>query len=139
MSLADSLAQAWENIERACARRQRSSASVSLLAAVKTVEPARIRQAYDLGVRWFGDNRVQEREDKAPALADLDAEWHLLGPLQSNKAARALAHFAVIETVDSAALAARLDRLAQRPTAVLIEVNIGREPQKHGVLPEHAA
>lgn len=126
----------------ACARRRRSPESVRLLAATKTVEAARIRAAYEAGCRLLGENRVQERQEKREALSDLaGAEWHLLGPLQQNKAGRAVAMFDCIETVESLALARRLDRLAGEAgvkPAVLLEINMGREPQKHGAMPESA-
>lgn len=123
----------------ACARRGRPEGSVRLLCATKTVTPARIGEAYAAGCRLFGENRVQERQAKLAQVAELQgAEWHLLGPLQQNKAARALGLFDCIESVDSLALAQRLNRLASAPTQVLLEINIGREPQKHGVLPEAA-
>lgn len=137
MSLRDNLARVEDAIAAACARRGRASGSVRLLAATKTVAPERIREAHALGVRLFGENRVQEREEKRAAVAGLaGAEWHLLGGLQSNKAARALALFDCIETVDSLALAQRLSRLAAHRAPVLLEVNLGREPQKRGALPE---
>lgn len=106
---------------------------MTLLGATKTVPPERIREAYAAGLRHLGENRVQERVAKQAALADLDITWHLLGPLQSNKAARALELFSVIQTVDSLALAQRLQRLAQHPVRVLLEINLAQEPQKHGV------
>ncbi|HUX67038.1 MAG TPA: YggS family pyridoxal phosphate-dependent enzyme [Terriglobales bacterium] len=138
MSLADQLERVRAAMAAACARRGRSESAVRLLAATKTVAPERIREAHRLGLRLFGENRVQEREAKREALADLEAEWHLLGPLQGNKAARALAGFDLIETLDSLALAQRLSRLAPRPAAVMLEINIGEEPQKHGVAPAAA-
>ncbi len=141
MSLAESLQRVRETIAGACARRGRRPDAVRVLAATKTVPPARILEAAALGVRLFGENRVQEREHKRPALAALEppaAEWHLLGPLQSNKAARALAAFDCIESLDSLALAERLSRLATRPLAVLLEVNLAAEPQKSGVAPADA-
>lgn len=131
--IADRIERARDTITAACARVGRNPAAVTLLGATKTVPPERIRAAYAAGVRHFGENRVQERWAKQAALADLDIEWHLLGPLQSNKAARALELFSVIETVDSLALAQRLQRLAPRPMPVLLEVNLAAEPQKHGV------
>lgn len=120
----------------ACARRGRAPAAVRLLAATKGVAAERVREAYALGLRLFGENRVQEGEAKRAALPDLAAEWHLLGPLQSNKAARALAIFSTIESLDSLALAERLNRLATERVRVLLEINIAREPQKHGLAPD---
>lgn len=142
VSLAQQLERVRGVIAAACARRGRSSEEVRLLAATKTVAPERIAEAYALGVRLFGENRVQELEAKRPALASLAAEWRLLGPLQSNKAARALSLFDAIESLNSLALAQRLDRLAREtnrpPLPVLLEINIGEEPQKHGIAPAQA-
>ncbi len=139
--LAESLQRVRETIAAACARRGRRPEAVRLLAATKTVPAERILEAAALGVRLFGENRVQERERKRAALQALEppaAEWHLLGPLQSNKAARALAAFDCIESLDSLALAQRLNRLAARPVAVLLEVNLAAEPQKSGIAPADA-
>lgn len=116
----------------------RAPEEVTLLAASKTVAPERIREAYACGLRHFGENRVQDRMAKQAALADLDIEWHLLGPLQSNKAARARELFDVLETVDSLALAERLNRLGRQPARVMLEINVGGEAQKHGTVPERA-
>ncbi|HXR98545.1 MAG TPA: YggS family pyridoxal phosphate-dependent enzyme [Terriglobales bacterium] len=139
-ALAEQVATVRANMAAACARSHRPESSVRLLAATKTVAPGRIREAYDLGLRLFGENRVQERAAKQAALTDLDGcQWHLLGPLQSNKAAAALRLFDVIETVDSVALAQRLSRLAQATVRVMLEINIGREAQKHGFPPESSA
>lgn len=125
-------------IAGACARVGRAPEEVTLLAASKTVAPERIREAYACGLRHFGENRVQDRMAKQAALADLDIEWHLLGPLQSNKAARARELFDVLETVDSLALAERLNRLGRQPARVMLEINVGGEAQKHGTVPERA-
>ncbi|MGH9476011.1 MAG: YggS family pyridoxal phosphate-dependent enzyme [Terriglobales bacterium] len=132
------LARIHEAIAAASARVGRDPASVTLLAASKNVPPERLREAYAAGIRCFGENRVQDRDAKQASLAGLPIEWHLLGPLQSNKAARALELFDVIETVDSLALAQRLSRLARQPVLVMLEVNLACEPQKHGVAPAHA-
>src|SRR6185503_21320188 len=85
-------------------------AGISLVAVSKTIPAARLVAAVAAGLTVLGENRVQEGEAKAGAVAG--ATWHLIGPLQSNKAKRALATFAVIESVDSVELAERLDRLA---------------------------
>lgn len=135
-TLQQAIEAARARIAAACVRSGRAPEEVTLLAASKTVAPERILEAYACGLRHFGENRVQERLAKQAALADLDIEWHLLGPLQSNKAARALELFDVLETVDSLALAERLNRLATSPVRVMLEVNIGGEAQKHGVAPD---
>lgn len=120
------------------------TAPVEIVAVSKTVPAERIREALLAGHRVFGENRVQEAAAKWPALkAEFpDVELHLLGPLQSNKAADAIALFDVVETVDrpkiARALAAEIVRQGRRPR-LLVEVNTGAEPQKAGVLPEEAA
>jgi pyridoxal phosphate enzyme (YggS family) len=138
VSIAAAVDRAQQAIAAASARRGRGSDEVRILAATKTVTPRRIREAWEAGIRLFGENRVQERLAKQPELADLPAEWHLLGPLQSNKAARALSAFDVIQTVASLDLAARLARLAAAPVQVMLEINLAQEPQKHGLAPAAA-
>jgi pyridoxal phosphate enzyme (YggS family) len=104
----------------------------------KTVAADRVQAAVDAGLATLGENRVQEAEAKVGAVTG--ATWHLIGPLQSNKARRALTTFDVIESVDSIELAERLDRLAAevRPAGrvpVLLQVNVDAEPAKAGVAP----
>ncbi len=95
-----------------------------------------IREAYDLGLRRFGENYVQEFEGKHPLLADLkDAEFHLIGHLQSNKARPAAELFQVIQTIDSPKLARRLNEM-NRKLEVMIEVKLSEEESKHGAAPE---
>lgn len=110
------------------------------MAVSKTFPPERIRDAYQVGLRVFGENRVQEFSGKAGALADLkDAEWHMIGHLQTNKAARAVELFAAIDSVDSLRLAERLNGSAEqagRKLGVLIEINVGGEAAKSGLSPE---
>jgi pyridoxal phosphate enzyme (YggS family) len=131
-------------IAEAAARGGRSAAEVRVVAVSKTVDPARIAAAAIAGWDAFGENRVQERAAKAEALAALAAEWHLVGPLQSNKARRAVELFDVIETVDSVALAERLDRISAevrpgRPLPVLLQVNVDDDPAKAGFTPAGVA
>lgn len=142
MSIANNLEKVEQRIAAACARAGRSRDSVRLMAVTKTVEAERILEAARLGLRLFGENRVQERQAKQETLAGIAADWHLIGGLQSNKANRAAELFDVVESVDSLALAQRLDHAAERTgrvLPVLVQVNIGREPQKHGAPPEAAA
>lgn len=110
------------------------------MAVSKTVEPARIREAWKAGIRLFGENRVQEFAGKRADLVDLeDAEWRLIGHLQTNKAAQAAELFSAIDSVDSLRLAEKLNAAAQKLNkrlAVLIEINIGGEEAKSGVAPE---
>ena len=110
------------------------------MAVTKTHPPERIRDAYAAGLRLFGENRVQEFDGKAAALADLQAaEWHMIGHLQTNKAAKAVDLFAAVDSLDSLKLAEKLDAAARklnRKLPVLIEVNIGGEAAKSGVAPK---
>jgi pyridoxal phosphate enzyme (YggS family) len=113
------------------------------MAVSKTQPPERIRQAYASGLRVFGENRVQEFSGKVAALGDLpEAEWHLIGHLQSNKAAKAVEIFRHIDSIDSLRLAEKLDsamRRLGRKLDVLIEVNVGGEAVKSGVAPDSSA
>ena len=107
------------------------------MAVTKTHPPERVREAYSAGLRLFGENRVQEFAGKASALAGLPgAEWHMIGHLQTNKAAKAVELFGAVDSVDSVKLAEKLDAAAQalgKKLAVLIEVNVGGEEAKSGV------
>jgi pyridoxal phosphate enzyme (YggS family) len=109
-----------------------------LVAVSKTVAAERLRAAIDAGITLFGENRVQEALAKQPEVPG--ARWHLIGPLQSNKARRAVEAFEMIQTVDSVGLAQRLDRIAGelgRPQVpVLLQVNVDRDPQKSGFAPD---
>ncbi|MDK2980615.1 MAG: dependent protein [Chloroflexota bacterium] len=111
---------------------------VTLLAAAKTRTPDEVKAAWQAGVHCFGHNYVQEAEAMLPQL-DLQAEWHLIGHLQRNKADLAVALFDLVETVDSPRLARALEKYCaklEKELPVLIEVNSGREENKDGVLPE---
>jgi hypothetical protein len=127
-----------ERIAKACARVGRDPAGVQLVAVSKTVPALRLRDAIEAGITTFGENRVQEAEGKVAAVPG--ATWHLVGPLQSNKARRALEIFDAIQTVHSVALAERLDtQLAtagRRDYPVLLQVNVDRDPAKAGLAPE---
>jgi pyridoxal phosphate enzyme (YggS family) len=108
---------------------------VRLVAISKTFDADVVAAAVSAGLTTFGENRVQEAEAKAPQLP-ASVEWHLVGGLQSNKAARAIALFDVIQTVDSVALAERLDRLATgRPIRTLLQVNVDGDEAKGGFEP----
>jgi hypothetical protein len=133
-----------ERIERAASRCGRRAEEITLVAASKTVSAERIRAAYEAGIRHFGENRVQERESKSAQLADLGITWHLIGSLQSNKAARAVRLFSSVDSLDRIAMAERLERavagddasaqgVAGKRLRVLIEVKLDPEPAKSGV------
>ena len=131
-----------QRLQQACHNSQRDPASVRLLAVSKTKPAAQVEAVYRLGQRAFGENYVQDGLDKVTALAHLtDIEWHLIGPLQSNKSRPVAEHFHWVETVDRDKIARRLSE--QRPDTmpdlnILVQVNISREAQKAGVLPEQA-
>jgi len=129
------MAQVEERIARAVARAGRARSEIILIAVTKKFSADVIREAYNAGVRIFGENYVQEFEAKHPSVADLaDAEFHLIGHLQSNKARPAAELFRVIQTVDSEKLARRLDSMA-KPLEVMIEVKLSHEESKHGANP----
>jgi len=140
MSIAENLAAIHERIARAARQAGRTPEDVALMAVTKTVPAARIAEAYEAGHRLFGENRVQEFADKAGALARLaDAEFHMIGHLQSNKASKAAEIFHAVDSVDSAKLAERLNVAAAKlgkTVDVLLEINIGGEEAKSGVAPE---
>ena len=133
--LARNLATVRERIARAAGRAHRDPADILLLAVTKVFPASAIRDAYDLGLREFGENYVQEFEGKAPEVRGLaDARFHLIGHLQSNKSAKAAELFQTVQTVDSAKLARRLNE-AGRPLDVMIEVKLSGEDAKSGVDP----
>jgi hypothetical protein len=135
--IADNIARIKEQISQTAQRAGRDPDSIVLMAVTKTLEPERIRQAYKAGARVFGENRVQEFSEKATALQDLhDAEWHLIGHLQTNKAKRAVELFHGLDSVDSLRLAQKLNQAAQQEgkrLPVLIEINVGGEENKNGL------
>jgi hypothetical protein len=139
VTIASSLAQVRERIERAARACGREPTGVTLVAVSKTQPPERIREAYEAGQRAFGENYAQELASKAGALADLPGvTWHFIGHLQTNKAKLVAKHAHVVHTIDSALLARELGkRVLQEgrasPLPILVEVNVGGEPQKSGV------
>ncbi len=136
MNVAQNLGRVRERIEAACRRAGRRPDEVKLVAVSKTVSPERIREAFEAGVRDFGENRVQEAAAKRSALAELHVTWHLVGHLQSNKAKAARELFQWIHSLDSAKLAHKLHQAAGSSgerLPVLIEVNLGEESAKSGV------
>ncbi len=148
MSIADNLARVQEQIDVACRRAGRLPGSVALLGVSKMHPAASIVEAYAAGLRLFGENRVQEFAEKQSALADAGffsgdtpATFYLIGPLQSNKAARAVQLFDAIDTVDSARLAEKLNQTAaaaNKTLPILLEIKLSEEASKHGLLPESA-
>ncbi len=138
--IAETLALVRARIEAAARRAGRSPAEIELMGVTKQVEPRRIREAYEAGLRLFGENRVQEFAEKINLLRDLaDARFVLIGHLQTNKAARAAELFAGVDSLDSLRLAEKLDSAAAKlgkKLAVLVEVNLAGEAAKSGVAPD---
>lgn len=128
-------------IAQAAERAGRDPASVTLIAVSKTMPPELIAAAYHAGARHFGENRVQEAQRKLPELTLPDATWELIGSLQRNKAAQAVALFQRIHSVESVELAEAIEHAAalqDRTVPVLVQVNVAGEATKHGVAPPAA-
>jgi pyridoxal phosphate enzyme (YggS family) len=146
-SIRENLQDVRQRIAAAAKRAGRSPEEITLIAVSKTHPAESIREAYQAGVRHFGENRVQEWEAKHGPVRELPATWHLVGHLQNNKAARAAGIFGSVDSLDDYALAQRLDRARSEIAAsaklrVLIEVRVEQEATKSGVeitgLPELA-
>ncbi len=140
MDVARGLAHVRGRMAAACARAGRDPGSVKLIAVGKTKPIEMLREARAAGQTIFGENYAQELRDKADALPG--AEWHFIGALQTNKAKLVVGRAALIHTCDRIGLAQELSKRAKTAGVtqrVLLEVNVGREPQKAGVLPEDTA
>jgi pyridoxal phosphate enzyme (YggS family) len=140
-AIPEKLSNIRERIDAAAQKSGRRAEDVSLVAVSKTHPAEAIRAAFEAGLRHFGENRVQEWEGKCGAVQDLSATWHLVGHLQSNKAARAAKLFDSVDSLDDLALAKRLDRARSesapgKKLRVLIEVRLAPEETKTGVLPD---
>lgn len=140
MGIAENLAAIHERLAGAAKKSGRPPDDVALMAVTKTQAAERIIEAYEAGQRLFGENRVQEFGEKFVGLERLqDAKFHMIGHLQSNKAAKAAEIFHAVDSVDSAKLAERLNAAAEKlgkTLDVLIEINIGGEGAKSGIAPE---
>ena len=140
MTIAENLKRVRERIAAAAHRGGRNSEEIALMAVTKTFGAERIREAYAAGHRLFGENRVQEFAGKAGSLRDLsDAEWHMVGHLQTNKAGKAAELFCAVDSIDSLKLAEKLNAAAEKLNKkldVLIEINVGGEEAKSGVSPD---
>lgn len=138
MSLADNLAAVRSRIARACEQAGRDPEEVTLLAVSKNHPASTVAEAANLGLTLFGENRVQEAKIKIPASPER-ARWHFIGHLQSNKAREAVSLFEMIESLDSPALAAEVQKQAEKQAKtlrVLVEVNVAGESSKFGWNPE---
>ncbi len=140
MSIAENLDTIRDRIAASAQRASRRPEEIALMAVSKTHPPDRIREAYAAGQRLFGENRVQEFAAKAATLADLkDAQWHMIGHLQTNKSAKAAELFAAVDSIDSLKLAEKLEadaREQNKSLDVLIEINVGGEAAKTGIAVE---
>ena len=123
------------HITRACQRASRSPDEITIVAVTKMVDPSAIATAFELGIRHFGENRVQEAEAKIRQLSGLKPHptWHMVGHLQTNKAKVAVAIFDIIHSVDSIRLAEVLSRRTQKTLPILLEVNVAGEASKSGI------
>lgn len=129
-----------ETIIKICTKVGRDPEEIKILGASKGQPVEKIRLAYEAGVRIFGENYVQEAEKKIKDLKEYPIEWHFIGRLQTNKVKKALILFDVIESLDRLELAYELQKQAEKlrkDLPVFIEVNIGKEKTKAGVLPEN--
>ena len=135
-SLPDNLARVQDRIADAAARAGRQVAAITLVAVSKTHPVEALLAAYELGVRHFGENRVEEASLKLPAfkqvIGDLAVVFHMIGHLQGRKADEAVALFDRVHSVDSVKLAQRLARFATKPLPILLEVNVSGEASKYG-------
>jgi PLP dependent protein len=139
MSIVENIAEIRERVAGAARRAGRSPDDVTLMAVTKTFPVDAIREAYAAGIRVFGENQVQEFGGKCDGVRDLaGAKWHMIGHLQTNKAGKAVELFSAIDSIDSVKLAERINAAGQaagKKVDVLIEVNVGGEAAKSGVLP----
>jgi PLP dependent protein len=139
VTIEENIAEVRRRVERATRRAGRDPAEVQLMAVTKTQPADRIREAYEAGLHLFGENRVQEYSGKSVDLRDLpNAEWHMIGHLQTNKALSAVELFHAIDSVDSVRLARKLNEASiqlARKLTILIEINVGGEAAKSGLSP----
>lgn len=139
MAIAENLQSVRNRIAAACAKSGRREDEVTLVAVTKLVTPAEVRELYRLGVRDFGENRVADGLEQKEALAEADSRWHLIGHLQRNKAADALAGgFTFIHSVESLKLIDVLDKECEKLSCraqILLEVNVSGEASKYGTAP----
>lgn len=143
-ALLENIKNIYRKISSASIRSGRNPFDIKLIAVTKTVSMDKIKEAIDLGLRIFGENKVQEAKEKIAdcrlQIADCELEWHMIGHLQKNKAKTAIQLFDMIHSVDSIELAEKLNKYAERERKiqrVLIEVNLSGEETKYGVAREN--
>jgi hypothetical protein len=140
MSVSKNIARIQESIRAAAHRSGRKAEEITLMAVSKTFPARQISEAYQAGLRVFGESKVQEFSGKAETLRELvNAEWHMIGHLQTNKAGKAVELFSAVDSLDSLRLAEKLNSAAKqlgKKLAVLIEINVGGEAAKSGIAPD---
>ena len=141
MSILENLEHVRERIEAACRQVGRMSSEVTLIGVTKTVGVEAVVEAYEAGLRDFGENRVQEALAKMEAVRQIGFEprWHMIGHLQTNKVKIAAGRFGIIHSVDSVRLANEISRRHESLVPVLLEVNVAQDAAKFGFAPEEVA
>lgn len=141
MSILENLERVRDRIEAACQRAGRTSSGVTLIGVTKTVGVEAVVEAYEAGLRDFGENRVQEAVAKIEAVERLGFQprWHMIGHLQTNKVKLAAGRFGIIHSVDSVRLAREISRRYESLVPVLLEVNVAQDAAKFGFAPEEVA
>lgn len=137
-TISNNLLTIQERVKKAARKVGRDPGEVTIIAVTKQVELKKIKEAVSAGIRVFGENYVQEAEEKIEKVKDKAVKWHFIGHLQKNKAKIAVELFDVIHTIDSLELAQELNKKAKEPLEILIEVNIAKEKTKAGIDPEGA-
>lgn len=136
-TLAERLAEIREQIARAAVSANREPQKIKLVAVSKTHAAATVSEAIAAGARVFGENKVQEAEGKIAEIGRENAEWHLIGHLQSNKARKAVRLFDVVHTLDSVELAERLERICEEEEraelSVFVQIDLAKEATKNGI------
>jgi len=137
MDIRDNILELEKRIARAAERADRSPAGITIVGVTKTIDPWLIQQAFEAGIRHFGENRVQEAKSKIGQLSSLQPTptWHMVGHLQTNKAQIAIELFNMIQSVNSVRLAEVLSRHTQHHIPILLEVNVSGEASKFGFPP----
>lgn len=141
MSIGDNIQAVRKRIESACARAGRKSDDIKLVAVSKTVGYEKAYEAVTYGIGILGENRVQEIVEKYPHIPKDFVDWHMIGHLQTNKVKYIVDKVSMIHSVDSLKLVEEIDRRFRnygRIIDILVEINIGREENKHGIKPEEA-
>ena len=136
--LKENLENVEQKIQAACERSGRNRSEVTLIAVSKTKPAEMVQEAYDLGIRLFGENKVQEIMDKSEVLP-ADIHWHMIGHMQRNKVKYIIDKVDLIHSVDSVRLAETIDKEAEKHGVIaniLIEVNVAKEESKFGLMPE---